>query len=65
MKTMIINVKDKKDFELLTIFLKGLEIKARILSDEEKEDFGLIELMKEVDRDKTMSRDSIFSKLSS
>jgi hypothetical protein len=53
MKTMIINVKDKKDFELLTIFLKGLEIKARILSDEEKEDFGLIELMKEVDRDKT------------
>ncbi|NVO02772.1 MAG: hypothetical protein HXX09_08685 [Bacteroidetes bacterium] len=63
MQAIIISPKDKKEFVFISELLKKMEIKTKIFSEEEKEDFGLIELMKKVDRTKKVSREKIMSKL--
>jgi hypothetical protein len=40
-----------------------MKIKTKVLSLEEKEDYGLSELMKNLDKTKTVSRETIMEKL--
>lgn len=64
MTTVIIEIEEKKQLELLTAFLKGLRITPKILTKEEHEDLGLIELMKEDGRNKKVSQEKVMKKLS-
>jgi hypothetical protein len=64
MNTIIINPKDKKEFEFVSELLKKLGVDAKVLSDEQKEDLGLSVLMKDADRSEFTSEDEIMSKLS-
>lgn len=63
MSTFIVTTKTKEDEALLAQLLKKLHFKAKVLSDEEKEDMGLAHYMKEVDRSEVVSKDSIMAKL--
>lgn len=60
---MIIDITDEKKLEILSIFLKGMNLTSKILTQEEKEDLGLITAMKEVDRTKKISRSKVMDKL--
>jgi hypothetical protein len=64
MNTIIINPKDKKEFEFVSELLKKLGVDAKVLSAEQKEDLGLSVLMKDADRSEFASEDEIMSKLS-
>ena len=63
METLLIKTKDKKELLLISDLLKRMKIEMKILSDEEKENFGLVKLMKEADRTKKVSREKIMEKL--
>ena len=65
MSTVIIDTKDKGELRLVTDLMKRLGIGTKILSDREKEDLGLSLMMKEVDRTKRVSRDTIMRNLRS
>jgi hypothetical protein len=43
--------------------LKKMHVSTKILTDEEQEEMGLIRLMKQTDRTKTVSRSEIMAKL--
>lgn len=49
--------------ELLSQLLKKLNIETAFISPEEKEDLGLKLLMREADRKKTVSKNSVIKKL--
>jgi hypothetical protein len=65
MQTILIEPKDASEYSLITALLEKMRIRMKILnlSDEEKEDLGLLMMMQEVDWSETVSRDSIMSKL--
>jgi hypothetical protein len=63
MKSIIIKAKDNEELKLLSSLFEKMKIKYNVLSEEEKEDLGLIELMKEVDRNDNISKDIIIKKL--
>jgi hypothetical protein len=65
MQTILIETKDASEYSLITALLEKMRIRMKVLnlSDEEKEDLGLLMLMQEVDWSETVSRDSIMSKL--
>ena len=65
MKSIIVTPKDTNEFKFLTGLLHKLKISARELTEEEIEDFGLSFLMKQADRSKKVSRESIVKKLAS
>lgn len=64
MNTLIITPKNDADFKLVSDLLARLDIDTTVFSEEELEDFGLIELMKEADLSEKVSRAGIISKLS-
>jgi|GEM_PF-758929 hypothetical protein len=63
MTSLIITPKNDSELKLLKKLLKGLGIANHALTAEEKEDFGLAILMKEADRSKKVSRETIMKKL--
>lgn len=63
METIIVNAKNKSELQLISDVLKKMRIRMRILTIEEREDLGLIKLMKEADRTKTVSREKVMEKL--
>jgi hypothetical protein len=63
MTTMIIDIKDNVELKLLSEMFKKMQISAKILTAEEREDLGLMKLMKEVDRTKKVSRTKVMEKL--
>ncbi len=63
MQSLVITPKTKAQFKLLADLLAEMNIKATVLSDEEKEDLGLLKLMEEADRTKTVSKETIMKKL--
>jgi hypothetical protein len=63
MKPIIITPKDKAEFAFLKGLLNKLKVSARELTDEEIEDFGMSVLMKQADRSRKVSRESIMKKL--
>jgi len=63
MDTIIVTPNNLEDFEFVIDLFSKMNIKAKILSSEEKEDILLGEMMKECDRSKKVSRESIMQKL--
>lgn len=63
METIIVNAKNKTELQLISDMLKKMRVGMRVLTIEEREDLGLIKLMKEADRTKTVSREKIMEKL--
>lgn len=65
MESILINPKDSEELNLITSILAKMKIKNTVLSDEEKEDLGLLQMMNEVDRTDHVSQNDIMSKLRS
>jgi hypothetical protein len=65
MDAILLKPKDSKELKLITDLLEKMKVSAKVLSEEELEDAGLAIMMKEVDRKDTVSRETIFKKLSS
>lgn len=62
-KTYLLSVQGKEEILFLESLLKKLKIKAKLLSDEEKEDIGLAMLMKQTNTSKTVSYEKVMKKL--
>ena len=65
MKSIVISPKNRTDMRFVSELLEKLSIPTKVLSDEEKEDMGLSMLMREADRTKKVSRETIMRKLKS
>jgi hypothetical protein len=63
MTTLLITPKTNSELKLIEQLLKGIGIPSRPLTVEEKEDMGLAVMMKEADRSKKVSRESVMKKL--
>ena len=63
MNSIVITPKSESEFKFITDLLKKIKMTARILSEEEKEDIGLLKAMKEADRSKKVSEDLVMKKL--
>lgn len=63
MDTLLVITKDKTELKFVSELLKRMQIEIKTLSPEEKEDLGLIKLMKEADRNEKVSREKIMTKL--
>jgi len=63
MKSIIITPKDTKELKFIAELLNKMGISSTVLSEEEKEDAGLIMLMKDADEHDVVSRNEIVDKL--
>ena len=65
MQTVLIETKDASEYNLITALLEKIKIRMKVLnlSDEDKEDLGLLMMMQEVDWNDTVSKDSVLNKL--
>ena len=63
MESLIITPKNKVEQKLLSDLLAKMNVKVAVLTDEAKEDLGLATLLKEADRTKKVSKETIMSKL--
>jgi hypothetical protein len=63
MESLIITPRTSQEFQLITDLFSKMKIKTKVLSLEEKEDYGLSELMKNLDKTKNVSRETIMKKL--
>ena len=63
MKTMVITPKSQNEFKFLNDLLKKLGISSATMTEEELEDIGLSKLLKAVDKNKKVSKESILQKL--
>ena len=65
MKSLLITPKDSKELKFISELLQKMDISTKVLSEEEKEDAGLLALMQEADKNKTVSVQEIKRKLKS
>jgi hypothetical protein len=65
MESIVISPKTKDEAKIITDLLKKMNISSKVISDEEKEDLGLLLMMKEADRDEKVSREEVMKKLNS
>ena len=63
MDSLIVTPKDKAEFQLLFALLQKMRITSVVLTDDEKEDLGLIQLMKQADRAQKVTREEVMAKL--
>ena len=65
MQTILIETKDASEYSLITALLEKMKIRMKVLnlSDEDKEDLGLLMMMQEVDWSEIVSTDSVLHKL--
>ena len=63
MKSIVISPRSKSEFEFVAKLVKKLGLSSRTLSDQEKEDAGLVLLMKEVDRKTKVHRSTVIKNL--
>ena len=63
MEAILIQPKNKSEFKFLAAMLKKLNVNIKTIDIDEKEDLGLIELMKQADRSQKVSREEIMEKL--
>ena len=65
MDALLITPQNEADFKLISDLLARLNITPTILAEEDLEDMGLVELMKEADLSEKVSRAEIMAKLTS
>ena len=65
MESIVISPKTRDEAKLITDLLEKMKISSKIITEEEKEDMGLLMMMKEVDRNEIVSREEIMKKLKS
>jgi len=65
MESIVINPKTKDEAKLITDLLSKMNISSKIITEEEKEDIGLLAMMKEVDRNEKVSYEEVMKKLNS
>ena len=65
METLLVTPNNETDLKLIKIFLKGLNISPKTLSDDEKEDFVMGETMNNIDRTEKVSSEDVMSFLKS
>ena len=63
MESLIITPADNEELALIKAVLEKMNLKIRVLSDEEKENMGLAFLMSQADHNKTISREEVIEKL--
>jgi hypothetical protein len=63
MNSIIITPKSKEELNFIKEILRRMNIASAELSDEEKEDIGLVELMKKADRKEKVSRETVMKSL--
>ena len=63
MKTMMIQLKDDAEEQLISGLLKKMGIQSNVLTIVDIEDIGLGEMMLKVDRSKKVSRELVMNKL--
>ena len=64
MKTLVIQLKDDAEMQLISGLLKKMRIQSKVLTTEDMEDIGLGEMMLKVDRSEKVSRELVMNKLS-
>jgi len=65
MESIVISPKTRNEAKLITDLLAKMNIPSKVITEEEKEDIGLLIMMNEVDRDEIVSRDEVRKKLNS
>ena len=65
MESIIISPKTQDEVKLIQDLLDKMNISSTIITDEEKEDMGLLAMMKEADRNDKVSREAVMKKLNS
>jgi hypothetical protein len=65
MESIVISPKTKDEAKIITDLLEKLNISSKVISDEEKEDMGLLMMMKEADREEKVSGEEVMKKLNS
>ena len=65
MQTILIETKDASEYSLIKALLEKMKIRMKVLNltDEEKEDFGLLMMMQEADLNDTVPESEIMAKL--
>ena len=63
MKAMVITPKSPREFKFLSDLLKKLNIMSATMTEEEIEDLGLSKMLKDVDKTKKISKESVMNKL--
>ena len=64
MRSLLVSPKNQKELQLIQELLNKMNINNKILSTEDKEDLGMGVLMKDVNKNKRVSRSAIMKKLS-
>lgn len=65
MESIVITPKNRTEAKLITDLFDKMNISIKVFSEEEKEDMGLVAMMKEADRTEKVSREEIMRKLKS
>ena len=65
MESILVSPKNQQELDLLNALFAKMNIASKVLDDETKEELGISILMKEADRSKTVSRETIMGKLKS
>jgi hypothetical protein len=65
MESIVVSPKTTDEARLIKELLNKMNISSKVITEEEKEDLGLLIMIKEVDRNDTVPRDEIMNKLSS
>ncbi len=65
MDSIIITPSNEQDLVLLASIAKKMGFKAKILTEEEKEDLGIAYLVSQADRKKKVSKETVLKKLRS
>ncbi|MCF8234078.1 MAG: hypothetical protein K9G67_06285 [Bacteroidales bacterium] len=63
MDAILVSSDNKGDTDLLLKLLRKMGLKSKVLSEEDKEDYGLVAAMLEADRNETVNESNIFEKL--
>jgi hypothetical protein len=63
METLLVQPKNAEELALLQTMLEKMSIGNMVISFEDKEDLGLLMLMKKADRNKRVSRETVMKKL--
>ena len=65
MESIVIRPKTRDEAKLITDLLEKMNISLKVITDEEKEDMGLLMMMKEIDRGEKVSYEEMMKKLNS